>query len=210
MREEIAGEVIDQMARACEAGRQGWNLRCNVCGDFGASWMEGKRPGYGSLAVCPDCQRAVEAEESRHQSAMACLTRVQYEQPLFIRAEDAFMLVMPLLHKQRAPKRVTGKGRRPTSNEEVRAIRAFLDRQRARLTPSEWWRSYPSWKRGGNGWDALSSGGTHIHTALVWYQHLFRPGSKEWRPAVIIHALMETVFPIELESKTTEKEEVIP
>jgi hypothetical protein len=51
--------------------------------------------------------------------------------------------------------------------------------------------SYQSWARGGRAWDALQSGGTGIIAALVWYQHVHRPGSREWRPSVIIRALVE-------------------
>jgi hypothetical protein len=51
--------------------------------------------------------------------------------------------------------------------------------------------SYQSWARGGNGWAVLHEGGTGIMAALVWYQHVHRPGSREWRPSIIIAALVD-------------------
>jgi hypothetical protein len=36
----------------------GWNLRCNVCGSYGATWQDRvldkpARPKWGALALCP-------------------------------------------------------------------------------------------------------------------------------------------------------------
>jgi hypothetical protein len=55
--------------------------------------------------------------------------------------------------------------------------------------------SYQSWAKGGRGWDALQEGGTGILAALCWYQHVHRPGSREWRPSVIIRALLAASRP---------------
>jgi len=50
--------------------------------------------------------------------------------------------------------------------------------------------SYQSWARGGNGWNALQSGGTYQMAALTWYQHIYRPKSSEWRPAIILRGII--------------------
>lgn len=57
-----------------------------------------------------------------------------------------------------------------------------------------YWESYPSWGNGAGAWDyLLGLGGTDTMTALIWYQHVHRPGSKEWRPSIIIRAMLQEV-----------------
>jgi hypothetical protein len=78
---------------------------------------------------------------------------------------------------------------------------SLSDEQRARVdrflfsgmhfSQHEYWSSYPQWARGGRGWWPLHQGGTGIMLALMWYHHRHKPGSREWRPAVIIKALLE-------------------
>lgn len=68
-------------------------------------------------------------------------------------------------------------------------IRQFLAEQRTKLNNVQWWESYPSWAHGHNGWKRYDLGGTDIHTALAWYQHIFKPGCKEWRPKIIMAAI---------------------
>jgi len=58
------------------------------------------------------------------------------------------------------------------------------------ITREQYWESYQSWARGGRAWNRLEQGGTHIMAALCWYQHIFKPGSHEWRPSIIIRALL--------------------
>lgn len=58
----------------------GWNLRCNRCGLYGATWLPGMRPRWGALALCGPHRRELEAEQTRHSKAMAELTAVRYEQ----------------------------------------------------------------------------------------------------------------------------------
>lgn len=58
----------------------GWNLRCNRCGNYGAKWLPGMRPGWGALALCPSDEAELWAEEERHQRAMRELTAVRFEQ----------------------------------------------------------------------------------------------------------------------------------
>lgn len=70
-------------------------------------------------------------------------------------------------------------------------IVAFLDAQLPKLTKEQWWQSYQSWARGGNGWNRYSIGGTYINAALAWYQHIHRPGSHEWRPSIIMAAVLD-------------------
>ena len=65
----------------------------------------------------------------------------------------------------------------------------FLNTQMRYMTQEQWNGAYPSWQRGGYGWNRYRLGGTYIHAALTWYQHIHRPGSKEWRPPVIMRAV---------------------
>jgi hypothetical protein len=58
----------------------GWNLRCNRCGGYGASWIPGMRPGWGSLALCYPHKAELVAEQGRHARAMQRLTAVNFEQ----------------------------------------------------------------------------------------------------------------------------------
>lgn len=78
-------------------------------------------------------------------------------------------------------------------NEIIHVIREFLSHQRPLLTRDQWNAVYPSWSRGGVGWHRMRCGGTDIHTALAWYQFIHKPGSREWRPAIIITALLNAV-----------------
>jgi hypothetical protein len=57
------------------------------------------------------------------------------------------------------------------------------------ITREQYQESYQCWWRGGRAWHALQQGGTGQMAALCWYQHIHRPGSREWRPSVIIRAL---------------------
>lgn len=50
--------------------------------------------------------------------------------------------------------------------------------------------SYQSWIRGGRAWRVLQQGGTGQLAVLCWYQHVHRPGSREWRPSIIIPAFV--------------------
>lgn len=73
--------LTEDDARAANA--HGHNLRCNVCGTYGATWTAGmERPGWGCLAVCPTDKTALEAEHRRHVSALSDLRRVRFEQPI--------------------------------------------------------------------------------------------------------------------------------
>ena len=71
----------------------------------------------------------------------------------------------------------------------VAKISAWLAEQRKTMTNEQWQKSYRSWAHGGDAWNQYGIGGTDITTALVWYQHHYKPGSREWRPAIIMRAV---------------------
>lgn len=59
---------------------QGWNLRCNRCGGWGASWIRNERPGWGAAALCAPHARELHEEHQRHQAALAPLRAVSFAQ----------------------------------------------------------------------------------------------------------------------------------
>lgn len=59
--------------------------------------------------------------------------------------------------------------------------------------------SYPTWGRVGRAWDhQLGTGGTYTMRAIVWYQHIHKPGSTDSRPAVVLKAIAEHLDRCEL------------
>lgn len=63
------------------------------------------------------------------------------------------------------------------------------------ITREQHSQSYQSWARGGRrAWGALHQGGTGQLATLAWYQHVYRPGSREWRPAKIIPSLVSAAL----------------
>jgi hypothetical protein len=60
---------VDDMVRALESGVTGWNVRCNVCGAFGALWRRDPetRTATGDLAACVKCYGAIKKEIERHR-----------------------------------------------------------------------------------------------------------------------------------------------
>lgn len=58
----------------------GWNLRCNLCGCYGAKWVHGERPGWGALALCPKHAAELSAEHDRHEKEMRRFRCINYEQ----------------------------------------------------------------------------------------------------------------------------------
>ena len=77
----------------------------------------------------------------------------------------------------------------PQNEQQVEQVRIFLEAQRKVITRSQWEKAYQSWQLGGNAWRKLRSGGTDIQTCLAWYQFIHKPGSREWRPSIIIDAV---------------------
>lgn len=68
-------------------------------------------------------------------------------------------------------------------------VRAFLKRQRAVLSTKQWKSARAAWQTGDNGWNALANN-TDIQTCIAWYRCVHRPGSREWRPSIIIRAVV--------------------
>lgn len=63
-------------------GALGWNLRCNRCGSYGATWTKtDERPGWGALALCPPHKQELADEHQRHAAALRRLRLVNFEQP---------------------------------------------------------------------------------------------------------------------------------
>lgn len=58
----------------------GWNLRCNLCGSYGAEWVRGERPNWGSLALCSIHKAELIAEKNRHADEMNRLRIINFEQ----------------------------------------------------------------------------------------------------------------------------------
>lgn len=72
---DIPRHVIT-MDEARERELPGWNIRCNRCGDYGAEWLRGERPGWGALALCPICAAVFKMAKK----ALDELRVVRYEQ----------------------------------------------------------------------------------------------------------------------------------
>ncbi len=54
--------------------------------------------------------------------------------------------------------------------------------------------SYPTWIRNATAWDRqLCTGGTYTLRAIMWYQHIYKPGSTDSRPGVILEAILKTI-----------------
>jgi len=67
------------------------------------------------------------------------------------------------------------------------------------ITREQFNESYQSWNHGGRGWDRYQMGGTGISHCIAWYQHIHKPGSREWRPAMIMRAVLEEAKSCQLE-----------
>jgi len=77
---EPYGPPLPTAEEAAAAGRSGWNLRCNSCGGYGATWIPDMRPGWGSLALCYPHEKELYAMQRRHQQELAALVTVNFEQ----------------------------------------------------------------------------------------------------------------------------------
>jgi hypothetical protein len=60
----------------------GWNIRCNLCGDYGADWVPNARPGWGSLALCPTHKKEYDAEIRRHGDELLRIGKINFEQDI--------------------------------------------------------------------------------------------------------------------------------
>lgn len=74
------GPPLPTPEEAAAAHRMGWNLRCNRCGGYGAAWIVGARPNWGSLALCYPHKEEYEKTVRRHADEMAAFTDVKFEQ----------------------------------------------------------------------------------------------------------------------------------
>jgi len=74
------GPALPTTEEAREAGRNGWNLRCNRCGGYGAQWIPGARRGWGALALChPEAEEYFQMMR-RHDNELSFYTTVNFEQ----------------------------------------------------------------------------------------------------------------------------------
>lgn len=73
-------------------------------------------------------------------------------------------------------------------NDDVMLVRKFL--KRYKFTSDQYYRSYPQWSRGGSGWHPFRQGGTYIMNAIMWYHYVYKNNSMEWRPSIIIRAVL--------------------
>jgi hypothetical protein len=81
------------MEQALQRGMLGWSVRCNRCGSYGAEWLPNERPGWGSLALCPEHTRELRDETARHYRALQTLRAVNFEQE-WDRAEHSETLIV--------------------------------------------------------------------------------------------------------------------
>jgi hypothetical protein len=58
----------------------GWNIRCNLCGSYGAEWHLGERLGWGALALCPEHSKELCEEYRRHRYKLSRLRTINFEQ----------------------------------------------------------------------------------------------------------------------------------
>jgi len=54
----------------------------------------------------------------------------------------------------------------------------------------KYWKSYHSWGNCRYAWYKYQFGGTWTVACIYWYQHIHKPGSSEWRPAIIMAAVL--------------------
>lgn len=80
MPSEIMQHEVLTEDEARERNVSGWNIRCNLCGSYGAIWVPGQRSGWGSLCLCPTHRGELEAELHRHDAEMARLRTINFEQ----------------------------------------------------------------------------------------------------------------------------------
>lgn len=79
-KETMHGPPLPTPEEAAAAGRMGHNLRCNKCGGYGAVWIPGARPDWGSLALCYPEAEDYYAMVSRHADEMRQYIDVKFEQ----------------------------------------------------------------------------------------------------------------------------------
>jgi hypothetical protein len=60
------------------------------------------------------------------------------------------------------------------------------------VTRDKYWKSYHSWGNSNckRAWYRYQFGGTWIVACIYWYQHIHKPQSSEWRPKIIMDAVL--------------------
>ena len=77
------------------------------------------------------------------------------------------------------------------TNEQVRKIDLWVEVTAKRdFTKEQRDFSYQKWAKGGKGWFLARQGGVGVMLMLCWYHHIYKLGSAEWRPKIIINALI--------------------
>lgn len=59
------------------------------------------------------------------------------------------------------------------------------------VTKEKWYKCYHTRGIAGRAWYKYQFGGTWTMACVYWYQHIYKPGSSEWRPAIIMAAVLE-------------------
>ena len=60
----------------------GYNIRCNLCGNYGADWISEQRPNWGCLALCEVHKNELQNEIKRHNNEMSRLRTINFEQDI--------------------------------------------------------------------------------------------------------------------------------
>jgi len=79
------------------------------------------------------------------------------------------------------------------TKQQLATVRAYLAQVQIEgvWTPDEWVAAMQFWPRADRLWsEVYGLNKVNIWTALWWYQYRNKPGSKEWRPGIIIRALI--------------------
>jgi hypothetical protein len=80
--------------------------------------------------------------------------------------------------------------RRPNNAQEAELLRKWAYGFISGITQNQWSDAYATCFRGGSGWqEGLRwDDGTLRRLLIAWYQIIHKPGSKEWRPSIIVEA----------------------
>lgn len=63
----------------------GWNIRCNYCGNYGAKWMHTimgapARREWGALALCPEHYKKIQEAVKALQDTLSTYRKINFEQ----------------------------------------------------------------------------------------------------------------------------------
>ena len=68
------------MREARAAFLPGWNLRCNLCGEYPANWIADMRPGIGALALCDQHRLELEKIQDDYKKSLEKFRLIKFEQ----------------------------------------------------------------------------------------------------------------------------------